>query len=47
MSTAVATERIAQASPRFKARIAGVLYLITATSGFAESVRSKLVVYGD
>jgi hypothetical protein len=46
MSTA-ATERIAQASPRFKARMAGGLYLITATSGFAESVRSKLVVYGD
>ena len=31
MSTAVATERIAQASPRFKARMAGGLYLITAT----------------
>jgi hypothetical protein len=40
-------ERVAEASPRFKARIAGVLYLITAASGFAESVRSKLVVYGD
>ncbi len=40
-------ERVAEASPPFKARIAGVLYLITAASGFAESVRSKLVVYGD
>ena len=28
MSTAVRTERIAEVSPRFKARIAGVLYVI-------------------
>jgi hypothetical protein len=40
-------ERIAEASPRFKARIAGVFYLITTTTGFAELVRGKLVVYSD
>ncbi len=42
-------ERIRQASPRFKARIAGVFYLIAAQAyEFAEfSVRGKLVVYGD
>jgi hypothetical protein len=40
-------ERIAEASPRFKARIAGVFYLITTTTGFAEVVRGKLVVYSD
>jgi hypothetical protein len=40
-------ERIAEASPRFKARIAGVFYLITTTTGFAEAVRGRLVVYSD
>jgi len=42
-------ERIAEASPRFKARIAGVFYLLNGlTYGFADgSVRGKLVVYGD
>jgi hypothetical protein len=29
MSTAVMTERITEASPRFKAKIAGVFYLLT------------------
>jgi len=42
-------ERIAEASPRFKARIAGVLYLIAGTAGgFAEVfVRGRVFVRGD
>ena len=49
MSVAVRTERIAEASPRFKARIAGVLYLIIIiAASFAEFfVRGRLVVGGD
>jgi hypothetical protein len=43
------TERIAQASPRLKARIAGFLYLIVIVGGiFAEMfVRGRLVVHRD
>jgi hypothetical protein len=43
------TERNAEVSPRVKARMAGVFYLIAAQAyAFAEfSVRGKLVVYGD
>ena len=42
-------ERIAEASPRFKARITGVFYLLNGlTYGFAAgSVRGKLFVFGD
>jgi hypothetical protein len=42
-------ERIAEASPRLKARIAGVLYLIVIVGGiFAELfVRGRLIVSGD
>jgi uncharacterized protein DUF4386 len=42
-------ERIAEASPRLKARIAGGLYLIIIVGGvFAEVfVRGRLVVQGD
>ena len=40
-------ERIAEASPRFQARMAGVFAWITTTAAFAEIVRSRLVVYGD
>lgn len=42
-------ERITEASPRLKARTAGILYLIIiVTAGFAEIfVRGKLVVFGD
>ena len=48
MSTAVMTERIAEASPGFKARIAGVFYLLTfLTGGFALFVDGGLVVNGD
>jgi hypothetical protein len=49
MSTAAMMERIAEASPRFKARIAGIFYLIAGmTYSFADgSVRGRLVVYGD
>src|SRR5260370_5149754 len=48
MST-VMMERIADASPRFKARIAGGFYLlIFVAAPFAEFfVRGRLVVYGD
>src|SRR5215471_9146935 len=35
MSTAVMTERIAEASPQFQARIAGVFYLLTFLAGGA------------
>ena len=48
MSTAVMTERIREASPRFKAKIAGVFYLLTIlTGGFALFVSGRLVVSGD
>ena len=49
MSTAVMTERITAASPRLKARIAGVLYLLTILTGvFARMyVSGRLVVDGD
>ena len=49
MSTAVRTEWIADASPRFKARTAGVLYLIIIlAASFAEFfVRGRLVVDGN
>ena len=40
-------ERIAEASPRFKARIAGLFYLLTGGAGFAFFVRGRLVVSGD
>jgi hypothetical protein len=41
-------ERIAETSPRFKARIAGVFYLLTIlTGGFALFVSGRLVVSGD
>jgi hypothetical protein len=49
MSTAVLTERVAEASPRLKARVAGVFYLITTlTRMFVEIfVRNRLVVSDD
>lgn len=49
MSTAVVIERIAETSPRLKARVAGVLYLITLLAGvFAQMyVSGRLVVEGD
>jgi hypothetical protein len=48
MSTAVAMAPTAGQSARFKAKIAGVSYLLTIlTSSFAELVRGKLVVSGD
>jgi Domain of unknown function (DUF4386) len=48
MSTAVMMERIAEVSPRFKARMAGVLYLLSAlTAGFTELfVRGRLNIAG-
>ena len=49
MNTAVMTERIAETSPRLKARITGVLYLLTIVTGiFAQGfVSERLVVDGD
>ncbi len=47
MSTAGMTERIAAASPRFQARMAGAIAWITTTSGFAAIVSGGLVVSGD
>ena len=49
MSTAEMTKRIAGTSPRLKARIAGVFYLICGWAySFADgSVRGKLIVSGD
>jgi hypothetical protein len=46
MNTALTMERIAEMSPRVKARIAGILYLVSGQAfSFAEfSVRGKLVV---
>jgi len=41
------TQRIAEASPRLKARIAGFFYLLNAGTAFAFFVRGKLVVSGD
>ena len=49
VSTAGMTERMATASPRLEARIAGVLYLLTIATGiFAQAIVSdRLVVSGD
>ena len=49
MGTDVMTERITETQPRFKARIAGALYLITILTGIfsAGYVSGKLVVDGD
>ncbi len=48
MSTPVMTERIAEASPRFNARITGVIYLLYfMTAVFGEFFISGLVVSGD
>ncbi len=49
MSNDVMTKRITEASPRLKARITGVFYLLTILTGiFAQGfVSERLVVYGD
>jgi Domain of unknown function (DUF4386) len=41
------TDYATRISPRFQARMAGVIAWITTTAGFAEAVRGKLVVAGD
>src|SRR5271166_4080021 len=45
MSTALITERIAASSPRFQARMAGVVAWITPTAAFAAVVRGRLIVF--
>ncbi|MGA3209880.1 MAG: DUF4386 domain-containing protein, partial [Terriglobales bacterium] len=40
-------DRIRESSPRFKARMAGVFYLLNGGTGFAFAVRSRLVFPGD
>lgn len=47
MSTAVMVERIAKASPRFKARIAGVFYLLTFLTGGVAVPSFRLIVDSD
>jgi len=47
MKQVAQTVLIAEVSPRFQARMAGVIAWITTTSGFAAIVRGRLVVYGD
>ena len=48
MSTAVTMERLAGMSPRLKARLAGVIYLLTGVVAFDEfAVLGRLVVHGD
>jgi hypothetical protein len=45
MSTAIVMKRIAEASPRFKARIAGALYLFSLlTAAFGELSRGRLAI---
>ena len=47
MSTAVTMERFAEVSPRLKARLAGVIYLLTGVVAFDEfAVLGRLVVHG-
>ena len=48
MSPAEMTEPMTEASPRSKARLAGVFYLLTILTGaFAAFISGKLVVFGD
>src|SRR6516225_3617450 len=48
MTTAVTMERLAGMSPRLKARLAGVIYLLTGVVAFDEfSVLGRLVVRDD
>jgi hypothetical protein len=47
MGTALLTGRMAGASPRFQARMAGLVAWITTTGGFAAIVVANLVVYSD
>ena len=49
MSTAIVMERSTEASPRFKARAAGVFYLLTFVTGIFELVfvSGRLVISGD
>lgn len=47
MSTVSMVEPATGLSPRFQARIAGVIAWITTTSGFAAIVRGRLIAYDD
>jgi hypothetical protein len=47
MAAAGMTERMEEVSPRFKARMAGVCYLLMIPAGFGMFLRGRLVVKGD
>jgi hypothetical protein len=49
MSTVVKTERIAEASPRFKARVAGIFYALEGSAAVFGEIyfRGKFLVSGD
>ena len=47
MSTVILKKQIAEMSPRFQARMAGLIAWITTTSGFAAFIRGRLVVFSD
>jgi hypothetical protein len=47
MNVAGVTQRAVATSPRFQARMAGLIALITSSAGFAAIVRGNLVVYDD
>ncbi len=47
MAAAEKTDRIAEVSPRFKARMAGLCYVLMIPAGFGLFLRGRLVVKGD
>jgi hypothetical protein len=47
MSAVVMTKRVADASPRLQARLAGIIALITTSSGYAAIVNGGLIVLDD
>src|SRR5437016_13519740 len=47
MTAAGMTDRVAEVSPRFKARMAGLCYVLMIPAGFGMFLRGRLVVKGD